>query len=214
MTNVLPDPNSHYAQRPGFWYPQGAGGMWLNYLIWCSQANKIVPGDHLYFEWPYIQSLEPKYVSYLDFYIHDRDYSTAPIRLGSNRAWFNFFLNINAKKGMPQDYFGLVQGASTFLTWSRDNIDFTLDWCLIFEDPEQFITQLNTVADFNVTLNSVTEQAIEQYRKSCIWIQDYNDSRVAAWRQAALNLFTDREQSLSQRLQIVEEIFYNTYYRI
>jgi len=214
LTNVLPDPNAHLAQRPGLWYPQGAGGMWLNYLIWCSQANKIVPGDHYYFEWPYIQSLEPKYISYVDFYNHSRDHSTASIRLGSNRAWFNFFLNVNAKKGISAEYWALVQGSTMFLTWYKQNINFTLDWCLIFEDPEQFITQLNTIADFDVSLNSVTEQAIEQYRKSCIQIQNHNDLQVAAWRQAALNLFTDRQQPLPQRLQIAEEMLYNTYYRI
>jgi len=212
LTSVLPDP--HATKRPGLWYPQGAGGMWLNYLIWCSQANKIVPGDHYYFEWPYIQSLEPKYISFLGFYPHNRDYSTAPIRLGSDRAWFNFFLNINAKKGMPAEYSALVQGSTNFLIWHQQNIDFTLDWCLIFKDPEQFIAQLNAITDFDVSLNSVTEQAIEQYRKSCVWVQDYNDFRVKAWRQAALNLFTDRKQSLPQRLQIAEEVFYNTYYKI
>jgi hypothetical protein len=150
----------------------------------------------------------------LGFYIHSRDYTTAPIRLGSNRAWFNFFLNVNAKKGMPRDCVTLLTGSKMFLNWYQADINFNLDWCLIFEDPEQFVAQLNSISDFKIKYSSVTGQAFDQYRNSCITIADYSDLQINAWRQAALDLFTDRKQPLPQRLQIAEEIFYNTYYRI
>lgn len=188
--------------------------MWLNYLIWCSKTNEIVPGNHPHFEWPYIQSLRPDYLSFLGFYIHDRDWKTAPIRLGSNRAWFNFFLNVNAKKGLPADYNSSLKGATMFLEWYSSGVEFTLDWCLIFEDPEQFVAQLNSISDFDVKFNSVTEQAFAQYKNSCVWANDSTALQVQAWKTAALNLLTDRKQPLPQRLQIAEEIFYNTYYRI
>jgi len=208
----LPDPID--PNRPGVWYPQGAGGMWLNYLVWCSRTNEIVPGNHPSFEWSYIQSLRPDYLSFLGSYLHDRDYNGAQIRLGSQHAWFNFFLNVNAKKELPEDYNSLVAGAELFLEWKQEDIGFNLNWCLIFEDPEQFIAQLNSISDLNVKYNSVTEQAFEQYRNSCVKITDYTDPQVRAWRHAALNLFTDKNQPLPQRLQIAEEIFYNTYYEI
>lgn len=211
---ALPDP--FHVERPGIWYPQGAGGMWLNYLIWCSEHEKIIPGDHPHFEWPYIQSLEPEYVSYLDFYIHGRDHTTAPIILGNNNAWLNFFLNINAKKGMPNDYNSLIIGAKNLLKVHKTHVEFNLDWCLIFTNPEQFVQQLNKLVDyeFEVEYNSITEQAFEQYRRSCIKLTDHADPQIRAWRTAILELFTDKAQSLPQRLQIAEEIFYNTYYEI
>lgn len=209
---ALPDP--HHVERPGIWYPQGAGGMWLNYLIWCSEHEKIIPGDHPHFEWPYIQSLEPEYVSYLDFYIHGRDYTTAPIILGSNQAWFNFFLNINAKKEMPENYSSLVDGASRLLQLYKTPIEFNLDWCLIFTDPEQFVQQLNNLVEFEIEYNSITEQAFEQYRRSCVKLTDYTDPQMRAWRTAIIDLFTDRTLTVPQRLQSVDEIVYNTHYRI
>jgi len=188
--------------------------MWLNYLVWCSRANEIIPGNHPHFEWSYIQSLRHDYLSFLGFYIHGRDYATAPIRLGSYRAWFNFFLNVNAKKGMPPGPSSLVAGAKLFLNWQLDDIDFNLDWCLIFEDPEQFVHQLNLISGFGVKYNSITKQAFAQYQNSCIKVTDYSDPQVVAWRQAALDLFTNSKQPLPQRLQVAEEIFYNTYYKI
>jgi hypothetical protein len=188
--------------------------MWLNYLVWCSRTAEIIPGNHPHFEWPYIQSLRPDYLSFIGFYVHSRDYLTAPIRLGSHRAWFNFFLNVNAKKGMPVDYNSILNGAKMFLEWHLANIDFNLDWCLIFEDPEHFVHQLNSISGFGVKYNSITEQAFDQYRDSCIAITDHRDLQIQAWRQASLDLFTNRKQPLPQRLQIVEEMFYNTYYRI
>lgn len=208
MTKALPDPN--HVERIGVWYPQGAGGMWLNYLIWCSKTNEIVPGDHPHFEWPYIQSLRPDYLSFLGFYIHDRDWKTAPIRLGSNRAWFNFFLNVNAKKGLPHDYDSLLKGATMFLEWHNTGVKFTLDWCLIFEDPEQFVAQLNSISDFDVKFNSVTEQAFIQYKNS--QPRGYTDQAARAWKNAILNLLTDRKQILPQRVQQAEQIFNDTYY--
>lgn len=201
-------------ERPGVWYPPGAGGMWLNYLVWCSRSNEIIEGNHTHFEFNYLESLNPDYLSFLGFYTHHQEHEAASIKLGSERAWFNFFLNVQAKKAMPNEYDSLLNGAKLFLQWRQETVEFNLDWCLIFEDPEQFVAQLNSITDLNVQYNSVTEQAFAQYRNSCIAMPDVSAPMVQAWRQAILDLFTNRSDAVPQRLQTAEQIFYNTYYRI
>lgn len=198
----------------GVWYPPGAGGMWLNYLVWCSRSGEIIPGDHAHFEFNYLESLNPAYMSFLGFYTHNLEYDFATIRLGSDRAWFNFFLNIQSKKQMSSDYDSVLNGAKLFLEWRQAAAECNLDWCLIFENPEQFVAQLNSITNFDVKFNSVTEQAFVQYQNSCIAMPDVSATIVRAWRQAILDLHTRSTQPLPQRLQITEEIFYNTYYRI
>lgn len=200
--------------KPGAWYPPGAGGMWLNYLVWCSKFNKIIPGGHPHFEYNYLESINPEYLSFLGFYTHQLEYDVTPIRLGSDRAWFNFFLNVQAKKGVDSDYDSLLNGAKLFLEWQQQAVEFNLDWCLIFTGPEQFVAQLNSITDLDVQYNSVTEQAFDQYRNSCIAMPDVSAPIVRAWRQAILDVYTKRTQVLPQRLQIAEQIFYNTYYKI
>ena len=200
--------------KPSLWYPPGAGGMWLNYLVWCGKNNRIIPGDHSHFEWPHLFSIEPKYIPYFEFCSHDKVHKTAAVRLGSQRAQLNFFLNVINKKEMSQDFSSSVYGAKMFLEWELGSVDFNLDWCLIFENPERFVAQLNSITDFELEFNPSAKQAIEQYRKSCVKIETYTEVEVQGWRQAILNLYTDRQQPLPQRLQLAEEIFYNTYYRI
>lgn len=200
--------------HPTLWYPPGAGGMWLNYLVWCSKNDRIIPGDHSHFEWPYLLSIEPEYIPYFEFCSHDRVHKTATVRLGNQQAQFNFFLNVINKKQMPQDLDSLIQGAKMFLEWELDSVDFNLDWCLIFENPEHFVAQLNSITIFDLEFNSAAEQAVEQYQKSCIKIKTYTELEVQAWRRAALEMCTDRQQSISKRLQKAEEVFYNTYYEI
>ena len=87
---------------------------------------------------------------------------------------------------------------------------------VVYISSEQFVQELNKLVDyeFEVKYNSITEQAFDQYRRSCIKLTDHADPQIRAWRTAILELFTDKAQSLPQRLQIAEEIFYNTYYEI
>ena len=52
-------------------------------------------------------------------------------------------------------------------TYYKMSIDFNLDWRWIFTDPEKFIVELNRLIVSNITYNTYTERAIEQYRNSC-----------------------------------------------
>jgi hypothetical protein len=194
-------------QRPKIWYPPGAGGHWLNYLIWCDQQQTTVPGNPVNFNWQTLHGRPMTWPeTYLGFVTHDPDPKDAQILLGSNRAWFNFFLCINTKK--PQaDKEGRYNAACEALDFQKQNIPFNLDWCLIWTNPEQFVQDLNSIGGFSVTINEHTARAFEQYRASCYMpnidnIEFRQSDLCCDWYQAVVD--TEPEQA--------EEIFKNMYF--
>ena len=194
-------------QRPAIWYPPGAGGHWLNYLIWCHQHQTTVPGNPINFNWQTLHSRPMTWPeTYLQFRIHNNDPADSPIVLGSHRAWFNFFLCINTKK--PQaDKEGRYQSACDALNYRKRNITFNLDWRLIWTNPEQFVQDLNRTGGFDVVIDQHTTRAFEQYRASC-YMPDIDS---AEFRQS--DLCQDWYQALVDHdPEQAEEIFKNMYF--
>jgi hypothetical protein len=194
-------------QRPKIWYPAGAGGHWLNYLIWCHRHQTTVPGIPVNFDWRTLHGRQMEGgESYLGFMIHDTDPADSQICLGSHRAWFNFFLCINTKKLMASKE-GRYKAACNALNYCKQNITFNLDWCLIWTNPAQFIQDLNSTGGFDITVNEHTTRAFEQYRVSCympnIDSSEFRQSDLCRdWYQAILDSEPDR----------AEEIFKNMYF--
>jgi len=202
------------------WYPAGAGGMWLNYFIWCSLNNQVLDGEFKHFEFPDILPLitTEQYPVYVCMLIHDGD-SIVPsefdLRLGSNRAWMNFYLNLLAKKGQTP---GILDGSRKSFDRASEGIDFNLDWCLIFEEPELFIYQLNIITNYGIKYNDKTARAIEQYTNSCIWVdldspEFQSDPRYKDWHRYALQHLTDRSLTFRQRISQADEIVRKYYYQ-
>lgn len=201
------------------WYPMGAGGMWLNYFIWCSLNNQVLDGEFKHFEYPdlYPFITTNRYPVYVCMHIHSGD-DIVPndydLRLGSNRAWMNFYLNVLAKKGQSP---GVLDGCHAFYDWSNQGIDFNLDWCLIFEEPALFIYQLNMITNYGVRYNNFTKRAIEQYTNSCVWVDIDSaefqlDARYKDWHRYALKNLTDRKLTFQQRIAQAHEVLHDYYY--
>ena len=150
---------------PGLWYPAGAGGMWLNYVVWCDTNKDIIPGNHHYFEYPYLKELHPDYSPFFNFSNHKTPPHMATVVLGSDRALFNFFLNILSKKKPSTDWIPTAGGFYQM----KNVIKYNLDWCDIFENPKKFFDDVNSLTGYNIKLNQFTETAIEQYKNSCTW---------------------------------------------
>lgn len=153
--------------NPSLWYPQGAGGMWLNYFIFCTQTRTVSDQPHVYFEYPYIKQLIPNYLSYFTFCRHVDDYNHSVIKFGGDRYWFNFYLNVCAKKVKHNDYQGLVDAADALVGLSKHSVPFNLDWGLIFTNPRQLTTNLSDIAGIDITYNSYSARSVTQYINSC-----------------------------------------------
>lgn len=192
---------------PKLWYPPGAGGMWLNYVVWCGLNRKNIPGSHVYFEFPYLKSLDSTYHVYFDFVRHVSHPMDSDVRLGCNRAWLNFFVNVIHKKGQYPNW--ELSGPPGFFEWQQQNINFNLDWCLVFEDPEKFFDLVANVTGYPIKLNQYTETARQQYIQSCLAAE--SDQVHQAWRNYIFSTMTNATDSDDTRQQQVNEILTKTW---
>lgn len=150
------------------WWPQGAGGMWVNYLLWAGKENRNIGDKHVDFNYVYLKKNNPEYNYYVTFAKHLEDPADSGIRIGNHHAWFNFYLNVCAKKVDTDDILHLRNSAKMILNYVNRDIDFNLDWQLIFTDPEKFIAQLNLAGGYNITYNQAAQFAFTQYQHSCL----------------------------------------------
>jgi hypothetical protein len=203
---------------PKFWYPRGAGGMWVNYLIWCNQHQTTVAGNPYNFDWP---TLHGRPLSggetNLGFMIHNTDPVLSDICLGSHNAWYNFFLYINIKKDRS-DKEGMYSSALRATEWRQKGINFNLDWTLIWLDPEQFIQDLNSLWPFDIQYNEHTQRAVEQYHASCIFPDIDNEEFQRSdlfkhWHQALIDYETDPNLTMAQRqnqsLELIRSMYFS-----
>lgn len=197
------------------WYPAGAGGMWLNYLIWVDRRRSTIDHEFPHFEFGYVNRLDPAYRTHIRFARHLDDHTVGTIRLGSNRAWYNFYLNLNIKKNVREQHF-LYAGAEQAIEQSKKNIPFNLEWTLLWTDPEQFISDLSRISRIDIGLNEHTLAAIEQYRNSCYLpelTEEFCQSDLYKhWHQATIDTQTDPDLTLAQRASQAREITHSLYW--
>jgi hypothetical protein len=147
------------------WYPQGAGGMWLNYLLWCDQEKTTLPGDFTSFEFLDIHQCWPEYRSFFTWLPHHPEQAegnNSRIRLGGHN-WFNFYLNVYSKKPGGQYY----HYATCLLNVLNTNICPNLYWQDIIHNPKKFLTDLSSIVGYHIPYNTITQRAIDQYINSC-----------------------------------------------
>jgi len=179
--------NQQWTLPTKLWWPQGAGGMWLNYLIWSSKTQQTIPGSHVEFNYMYLKNINPEYDSYVEFVQHLQDYNDCTVRIGNNQCWFNFYLNICIKKINSDDHLEMQNAARLIQDYDKNLIPFNLDWLLIFNDPEKFLHQFNSITIFNLKFDNVVETAFKQYQKSCLLVDldstEFQNSLVYdSWR--------------------------------
>ena len=225
MTLIVNGSWTQLPQLPRVWYPQGAHGSWLNYLAWCSKFDTAIPGSLECFDYNY---LEPRINSTPDLHFYNQSRTQYPsviqernnapawddcdILFGSNRAWFNFFLNLQMSSATPADLDQQYQVAARFAGWYRRNITFNLEWCLIWTNPEQFLIDFAQLTNMDLPWNSGAQQAIEQYQAVCVF--DPASLDLATYQRAVYDMATDQEITDAQaRLQRAREIVYTTWYR-
>ena len=146
---------------PKLWYPGGAGGHWLNYVTWCGINQTWVDYDFIEFS-PVFNNI-PNYKIYYQFRPHSEIHAPTDIWLGSDQALLNFYINVLIKnpKWKNATPLGYIQ--------MRDNFLWNLDYCDIFNDPENFFNQINALTDYNLKLDFYTNKALQQYKHSCLW---------------------------------------------
>jgi hypothetical protein len=147
------------------WYPQGAGGMWLNYLLWCNKNQTILPGNFQSFEFDNLRKQYPEYSPFFIFVKHLANQDLAnqsTVRLGGD-SWFNFYLNISAKKSEGH-YYG---NAISLLAILNTDVTINLNWQDIVQDPKKFLADLEGLMKWNIPYDSITQEAIDQYIQSC-----------------------------------------------
>ena len=197
-------------QIPSLWYPMGAGGMWLNYAVWCGLNQKNIPGTHVHFEFLYLKSLDTTYREYFNFNRHLTRPIDSPVRLGSDRAWLNFFSNIIYKKGHYPGW--KISGPAGFFEWRRQNIKCNLDWCAIFEDPEKFFEQVAKLTGYSIKLDQYTEMARKQYVQSCVNAE--SAEVLESWRNYIFTNIANTTDSDDIRQQQVRQILNETWFDI
>jgi hypothetical protein len=218
MTLIVNGSWTQLQQLPKLWYPMGSGGAWLNYLTWCSLHNQSISGDVDNFDFPVIESIvnsnsEIKYQNYFQRREHSITWHDCEIVLGSDRAWFNFFLNLQKKTGRSEDQGVRYQIAAQYAGWIRRGVQFNLEWCDIWQEPEQFLSRLKELTTLNLLFNAGAEQAFDQYRRSCVFEPESGDLDI--YQRAVRELATDQETTNDNaRLQRAREIVYTTWYRI
>jgi hypothetical protein len=170
------------------WYPQGAGGMWLNYLLWCNQTRTTLPGAFQSFEFDNLKQQWPEYRSFFVWVPHDTEQAkgnAARIRLGGH-AWFNFYLNIfNKKNAGDLIYYGC---AASLLKILNNNVWPNLYWQDLITDPEKFLADLSAIVGYHIPYDDITQRAIEQYIDSCTFPKldlDFQSSEIyTEWARA------------------------------
>jgi hypothetical protein len=205
------------------WWPQGGGGMWLNYYIFASKMGRIIPGDHTEFNYVYLENIHNKYRCYVNFIRHLEPPSTASIVLGGSNAWFNYYLNLCIKKVIDKDLLQfyltdgsnhnkyLYQAATLILDYVKRDIKFNLMWTDIFTNPEKFTNDLNQITGMKVRYNESARAAIEQYRKSCLFVdldsEVFQKSSIfQSWQQALKNVLSVSE---NDAVQFTKSMYYH-----
>lgn len=171
------------------WYPQGSGGMWLNYLVWCNKQKVIIPDPFRLFEFETVRRRSPKYYSsfiYLKHLSTQEEANNSDVRIGGN-SWFNFYLNICAKKKVPIEHYR--GAAESVLEVMEIGVTPNLYWKDIIKSPEKFLSDLNScLKKTTVRYNNISQQAIDQYIQSCSFpkLDDEfcNSELYQGWAQA------------------------------
>jgi hypothetical protein len=151
--------------RYTIWYPQGGGGMWLNYLLWCNQERTTLPGNFKTFEFTDLYPQWPNYYSFFVWTPHTAEPANSDkdcIRLGGPN-WFNFYLNLCSKKPGGHCY----HYATCLLNIQNINVCPNLYWQDIIQNPEKFLADLSSIVGYHIPYDTITQRAIDQYINSC-----------------------------------------------
>jgi hypothetical protein len=185
MILTTPDPRTWCST---LWYPQGSGGMWLNYLVWCNKQQTTIPESFQMFEFENVRRRSPKYYSSFIYMKHtatQEEANSSDVRIGGNN-WFNFYLNICVKKKMADIHYRGV--AESLLAIMDNNVTPNLYWQDIIKSPEKFLNNLSLVLKKPVKYNHITQQAIGQYIQSCSFPKlnnEFQNSKLyQGWAQA------------------------------
>ena len=157
---TVPDVTS----KPRVWAADPTAAQWLNYLLWCLDRDQALPGTPTQFDYHYLKQLHSDYEHLLCVSLEDGP-GPDDICLGSDRAWFNFYVNIRHNTPEAKSATVLTQLAGL----QKQNLVHDLDWCMIWHDPTQFIDCLGALTNRTLKHNRISQQVIAQYSRICVW---------------------------------------------
>lgn len=181
------------------WFPAGAGGSWLNYLVWCSTTQTSLDHPFTHFRYHDVLKVCSSFKVCLKYVFHyvTPDTTKSPmVILGSNRAWINFWILMAEKYD--------ADAGDTWIptpkAYYRPDfaITFNLDWCDIFQDPEKFLYTLSRLLEYRIKYDQHTQHAIEQYQRTCSHL---NLDRSDLWSHPLVQLYLNENQLTQQQAE-------------
>ena len=105
-------------------------------------------------------------------------------------------------------------GPNGFWTWNDVNVEFNLDWCDIFNNPESFLESLYDITGYRLYLDQYTTTAIDQYKKSCDWMYNkdslVNNQFFQAWSNYCFEYRTNPNDDPDNRLSQSQALIHKT----
>jgi hypothetical protein len=185
-------------KKPTLWFAGGAGGNWLNYMIWCGLNQKNIIGKHVEFS---NQNLKAQLPVFFKIVKHsDYDCHTDAV-LGSYRSLLNFYINVATKNPSWTE-----AHPSGYILMQDHEWNYNLDYCDIFLDPDKFVKSVNQLTELNLSMDHYVECAFDQYWKSCVWVdmtkqELFKTQWITDSVDWCLNNRTNKSDSLAQRTE-------------
>lgn len=212
--------------KPVICYPRGSGGHWLGNLIWRLENNKFdlsevdVVFDHETvtnsFELTHRYNLFDGKTPIYDHHRLETDYQIN----FSSPCWFTQYINDAIKvkyhilnlgeKSLQEQFFSLSNSAKYILTdtlWQQTwNVRGDLEYSLLLQNPDKFITQLFGILDqFDIKYSADREychKSIDYYKSTCPntidHLNNFNSLLWLAWCHADVLI---RKESLSESIK-------------
>lgn len=161
------EPDLWHIDRPKIWYLPGAGGNWLNYLVWSYLNDRNIEGDHLNFHFDYLREIDPKYNYVLRCWFHTEPWHTGDLVFGSHKACLNIWINNCRKLGHTTSEAALTRMAIHYQNDYNWNTGYSIQWHLIVTDPEFLLACINDALGLSLSYTPVVQRSIKQYIASC-----------------------------------------------
>ena len=168
--------------KPVICFPRGSGGHWLGNLIWRLENNKFDLSEvDVVFDY---ETVTDSFELSCKFFENHRFETDDQINF-SSPCWFTQYINDAVKvryhilhlgeKSLQEQFFTLSNSAKYILTdplWQQTwNVRGDLEYSLLSQNPDKFITQLFAILDkFKIEYSANREychKSIDYYKSTC-----------------------------------------------
>ncbi len=147
------------------WYMPGAGGNWLNYMLWCYLHNRTIPGNHKNFHINTLTEFCPEYHYILGVSPHQVPWQACNVLFGSHKSALNIFITNCRKLGYNPDT--VVHMALLYQKTYDWSVEYNIQWHLLPTDPEAMLKLLSDILGIEISYTTAVQHAFQQYINSC-----------------------------------------------